>query len=198
MIAKLSGLVDTLELDTLIIDVHGVGYLVHASSRTLGRLAQGQSVSLLIEPIVSQEQTRLFGFLTTDERQWFRLLLTVQGVGGKVALALLAALSPEELAQAIGTQDTTMICRADGVGPKLGGRIVAELKDKVPAFSYQPVLSTNVSMGNQEALLALINLGYKRAEVAQVLQSLDTDNASVETVIRMALQRLSGGGLAHG
>jgi Holliday junction DNA helicase RuvA len=198
MIAKLTGVVDTIDLDALILDVNGVGYHVLASNKTLARLVEGQQASLLIEPLVRQEQTLLYGFSDIEERQWFRLLLTVQGVGGKVGLALLSALTTDELLQAIASQDATAICRADGVGPKLANRIVSELKDKIPTVVVQPIRSVNVNLANQEALSALLNLGYRRAEAAQALCDLETDAHDTGTLIRLALQRLAQARVAHG
>lgn len=198
MIAKLKGWVDTLELDAVVLDVNGVGYHVLASSKTLSQLSEGQAAILFIEPLVRQEQTQLFGFMDADERQWFRLLLNVQGVGGKVALSILSALTTEELTQAIALQDSTTVCRADGVGPKLAGRIVLELKDKAPSMSSQPLRVINGNLANQEALSALLNLGYKRAEAAQALSDIEATNQDTSTLIRLALQKLASTRVSHG
>lgn len=207
MIAKLTGLFDSSGTDWLIIDVGGVGYQVFASGRTLSQLpAAGQKISLMIEPLVRNEQTHLFGFLATSERTWFRLLLSVQGVGGKVALALLSALSPDELSQAILTQDRTLITRAEGVGPKLAGRIVAELKDKVGGMDISLTESSNAASapfgGMSEAISALTNLGYRRSEaveaIAKASQTLGV-GASIESLIRQGLAHLSQSlGASHG
>ena len=139
MIGKLTGLVDSSGDDWALIDVSGVGYQVFSSRRTLGRLpVRGDPVSLLIETHVREDHIHLYGFIDQAERDWFRLLGTVQGVGAKMALAILSALSPEELIQAIAAQDKTLLTRASGVGPKLAGRVVAELKDKVGNLALGP------------------------------------------------------------
>ena len=136
MIGKLKGVIDSYGEDFVILDVHGVGYVVQCSSRTLQKLPPpGEAAALAIETQVREDAIRLFGFLSDAERDWFRLLQTVQGVGSKVALAILGILSPGELATALATQDKTMVSRASGVGPKLAARIVADLKDKAPAFA---------------------------------------------------------------
>lgn len=213
MIAKLSGLLDSTGSDWLIIDVNGVGYQVFASGRTLSQLPQGdERFSLLIETLVRNEQTQLFGFAHENERTWFRLLLGIQGVGAKVALALLTALSADELHHAILTQDQSMITRADGVGPKLAGRIVAELKSKVGSFGLE--MSTHISeintgitsmaSGMSEAISALTNLGYRRPEAVEaVAKSSQTlgPGASTEALIRQGLNLLSQpltGSTSHG
>src|SRR3977135_3987996 len=136
MIGKLKGIIDSYGEDFIILDVHGVGYLVNCSSRTLQALpAAGEAVTLAIETHVREDQIRLFGFLSDSEREWFRLLQTVQGVGAKVALSLLSTLRPFELASAIAMRDKAMITRPPGVGPKVAERIVTELKDRAPAYT---------------------------------------------------------------
>jgi Holliday junction DNA helicase RuvA len=213
MIAKLSGLLDSTGPDWLILDVNGVGYQVFASGRTLSQLPQaGEKFALLIETLVRNEQTQLFGFSQENERSWFRLLLGIQGVGAKVALALLTALSADELHRAIVTQDQTMITRADGVGPKLAGRIVAELKGKVGGFDLEmsSVIAgtipgiTSMASGMSEAISALTNLGYRRPEAVEAIakssHALGPD-ASTEALIRQGLNLLSkplAGGANHG
>jgi len=137
VIARLKGLVDAVGTDTAVIDVNGVGYLVHASSRTLSQMGQGDAVALFIETHVREDHIHLYGFLRADEQDWFRLLTTVQGVGAKVALAMLSALTGDMLLQAIAAGDKAAVCRAPGVGPKLAQRILHELKDKVGADSYR-------------------------------------------------------------
>src|SRR5579862_1103666 len=132
MIGKLTGVVDTITEDTVILDVAGVGYLVQCPSSTLSRLAVGAHVSLMIEMKVSEDAIRLYGFASAEEREWFRLLQTVQSVGARVALSVLSALSPRDLERAIALSDKAAIGRAQGVGPKLALRIVTELKDKAP------------------------------------------------------------------
>ena len=131
MIAKLRGLIDTIGDDYCIIDVNGVGYLVSASSKTLGKLAQGQEATLLTEMVVREDSLSLFGFADAWEKEWFTTLTKVQGVGAKVCLSILSVLTPAQLSQAISAQDKTSFCRASGVGPKLAARIVTELKDKI-------------------------------------------------------------------
>ncbi len=136
MIGKLKGVVDSLHEDHVILDVHGVGYVVACSTRTLQKLPRaGEAAVLAIETQVREDAIRLFGFLSDSERDWFRLLQNVQGVGSKVALAILSILPPAELSAAIALQDKVAVSRAPGVGPKLAARIVAELKDKAGAFS---------------------------------------------------------------
>ena len=134
MIGKLTGMVDTITEDTVILDVNGVGYLVQCPASTLSRLAVGAHASLMIEMKVSEDAIRLYGFGSAEEREWFRLLQTVQSVGGKVALAVLSTLSPRDLQRALALGDKAMIGRAPGVGPKLALRIATELKDKAPAM----------------------------------------------------------------
>jgi Holliday junction DNA helicase RuvA len=213
MIAKLTGLLDSTGIDWLVIDVGGVGYQVFVSSRTLSQLpAIGQKLSLLIESLVRNEQTQLFGFSQEDERSWFSLLLGIQGVGAKVGLAILSAISCEELHQAILIQDQALITRADGVGPKLASRIIAELKSKVGGLTLGLVKASmegtttvsSISGGMTEAISALTNLGYRRTEaleaVAKSTQILGPD-ASTEALIRQGLNLLSqniASGAAHG
>ena len=136
MIARLRGLLDSAGTDHAVIDVNGVGYLVFAAGRTLDRLPKpGEQVTLLIDTHVGEDHIRLYGFLDATERDWFRLLMTVQGVGARVALAILSALTPDQIAQAIAVNDPKLLVRADGVGPKLAARIVNELKDKTAHLS---------------------------------------------------------------
>ena len=135
MIGKLRGLVDSIGDGFLIIDVGGVGYEVHGSTRTLATLSIGETVTLAIDTHVREDQIRLFGFTTETERAWFRLLQSVQGVGTKVALAVLSIMSPQDLANAIALADKAAVARTQGVGPKVAQRIVTELKDKAPALT---------------------------------------------------------------
>src|SRR5256885_8084649 len=136
MIGKLKGLIDSYGEDYVILDVGGVGYLVHCSARTMQALpAPGEAATLSIETYVREDQIKLFGFLSDVEREWFRLLQTVQGVGAKVALAVLGTLKPSELASAIAMRDKAMVARTPGVGPKVAERIVTELKDRAPAYA---------------------------------------------------------------
>jgi Holliday junction DNA helicase RuvA len=204
MIGKLRGTVDSYGDDFLILDVHGVGYVVQCSARTLQNLPRiGEPATLAIETQVREDAIRLFGFSADLERDWFRLLQGVQGVGSKVALAILSILPPADLASAIATQDKTMVSRAQGVGPKLAARIVAELKDKAPAFgSVDPLVarlsgSDEVAAGPkpvQDAISALVNLGYGRpqaaAAVAASVKALG-EGAEASALIRRGLRELS-------
>ena len=203
MIGKLKGLVDSVSEETLILDVNGVGYVVAASARTLRNLpASGQAATLHIETQVREDAIRLFGFLAEAERDWFRLLQSVQGVGAKVALAILGILSSAELSSAIALQDKAMVARAQGVGPKLAARIVLELKDKAPALGVADlggdIASASpagaLSRGAQDAVLALVNLGYARPQaalaVARGVASLGTD-AETAALIRLGLKELA-------
>ncbi len=174
MIARLTGIVDAIDRDRAIVDVGGVGYLVRASTRTLSALAAGGEARLLVETIVREDAIELYGFATVGERDWFRLLTTVQGVGAKVALSLLSALAPGELARAIAAGDRAMITRADGVGPKLANRLTSELKDKVGALATLPGATADRRLPGgaapagddaaEDAVSALVNLGYRRPE----------------------------------
>ncbi len=204
MIGKLKGLIDSYGEDFVIVDVNGVGYVVQCSSRTLQKLPPvGEAAALAIETQVREDAIRLFGFSSDAERDWFRLLQSVQGVGAKVALAILGVLAPGELATAIGTQDKTAVARAPGVGPKLAARIVAELKDKAPALSaVDPVVARLTGEDEtksapkpvQDAISALVNLGYGRpqaaAAVAASVKSLG-ENAETSALIRRGLRELA-------
>ncbi len=193
MIRKLSGILDSTSLNTLILDVNGVGYEVLASQKTLSALpAVGSSLKLLIDHIFREDDQILCGFLKEDERQSFRSLLAVQGVGVRVALAILSIITPEELLLAIRNQDRTLLTRADGVGPKLAGRIVLELKGKDFSFEPDPTTIQGTSV-TQEALSGLMNLGYAKTEAAQNIQRVLQENPalnSVEDIIRLSLQKL--------
>jgi holliday junction DNA helicase RuvA len=174
VIGKLTGIIDRIGEDGLLIDVNGVGYVVQASSKTLARLGdKGTPASILIETQVREDAITLFGFADAAEHDWFRLLRTVQGVGGKVALAILSTLTPSDLANAVAAQDKGSVSRANGVGPKLAQRIVTELKDKAAGMAMS-VAAANIAAfpvpkgegGDlvNDAVSALINLGYRRAE----------------------------------
>lgn len=200
MIAKLSGLLDSTGLDWAIVDVGGVGYLAFCSSRTLAALpAPGSPVTLMIETHVREDHIHLYGFAELADREWFRLLTTVQGVGARVALAIQGVLSATDLMQAILAQDKTALTRASGVGPKLAGRIVAELKDKVGGISLAvPGVTADAPAPESgpiaDAVSALVNLGYRRAEafgaVSHAARQLGGD-AAVEALIRAGLKELS-------
>jgi holliday junction DNA helicase RuvA len=200
MIAKLYGRIDETGADHLVIDVNGVGYLVQASARTLGALGKTDDfATVFTEMQVSENDMRLIGFATKEERDWFRLLTGVQGVGGKVGLAILSAIEPADLALAIGSGDAAMVARANGVGPKLASRIVNELKDKVGALAGiggGAKLAAAASGGGHasDALSALANLGFKPGEagnaVALAVEELGAD-ASLDALVRLALKRAS-------
>jgi Holliday junction DNA helicase RuvA len=200
LIAKLKGVVDSVDADSAIVDVGGVGYLVSASARTLRELAAGDAVTVLVETIVREDAIALYGFLETAERDWFRILTTVQGVGARVALSILSTLSPDEIARAIAAQDRATLSRPAGVGPKLAARLATELKDKAAAFGVAPVgkgfeaAAMPAGSINEDAVSALVNLSYKRVEafgaVARVTQRLGPD-ARLDAVIRAALQELA-------
>jgi holliday junction DNA helicase RuvA len=199
MIAKLTGLVDLAAMDSAVIDVGGVGYHVFCSAKTLGRLpARGNVASLLIETHVREDHIHLYGFADEAERDWFRLLTTVQGVGAKLALAILGVHSANDLAQVIAAQDKASLTRASGVGPKLATRILTELKDKAGgiAFGGLAALAPEAEpIGPMaDAVSALVNLGYRRAEafgaVAQAAKRLGGTPA-LESLIRAGLKELS-------
>lgn len=201
MIAKLKGLVDAVDSDSVVIDVGGVGYLVSASARTLRELSIGGPATMLVETIVREDAISLYGFLETSERDWFRILTTVQGVGARVALSILSTLSPDEIARAIAAQDRATLSRPAGVGPKLAARLATELKDKAAAFGIVPAIPLPASTVaaapgsiNEDAVSALVNLGYKRVEafgaIARVAQRLGSD-AKLDAVIRAGLQELA-------
>ncbi len=193
MIAMLAGLVEHADDASLVVDVNGVGYLVFASSRTLGRApARGEPLRLLIETHVREDHIHLYGFADEAEREWFRLLTTVQGVGARIALAILSALSPEALATAIAAQDKAALTEAEGVGPKLGQRIVIELKDKVGGIALGPVVSAPVAAAS-EAVSALVNLGYPRSDAHVVVAAAARrlgEGASLDALIRSGLKDL--------
>jgi holliday junction DNA helicase RuvA len=199
MIAKLKGLLDTVNADAAVIDVNGVGYLVSASTKTLASLGGvGTAVSLHIETHVREDAIQLFGFVSERERDWFRLLQTVQGVGAKVALAILSVLTPDELHAAIANRDKTMVGRASGVGPKLAERIVNELKDKAGGIAGATIpvggFAAAAPKGGlaADALSALANLGYKPAEANRVVTAAIEEageGADVGAVVRLALKK---------
>src|ERR1700741_1456536 len=176
MIGKLKGIIDSYGEDFIVLDVQGVGYLVHCSARTLQALpAAGEAATLSIETHVREDQIRLFGFMTDVEREWFRLLQTVQGVGAKVALAVLSTLRPGELASAIALRDKATVARTPGVGPKVAERIVTELKDKAPAYADVDPAVIRLSGAVEDkrapqpvadAVSALVNLGYGQPQAA--------------------------------
>ena len=204
MIGKLTGILDSTGDDWAVIDVQGVGYIVHCGTRTLASLpGRGEAVSLAIETHVREDQIRLFGFASDAERDWFRLLQTVQGVGAKVALSVLGIMKASELANAIALQDKAAVARAPGVGPKVAARIVAELKDKAPAFASvdSNVIRLQDEIGDRrapqpvaDAVSALINLGYSQIQASQAVSSAVRkagDSADTAALIRLGLKELA-------
>lgn len=223
MIAQLKGRIDATGDDWVIIDVNGVGYLVYCSARTLSQLAPGQMVTMAIETQVREDAITLFGFPSQSEKAFFRLLVTVQGVGAKVAQAILSVAQPAQLSQAIAAQDKALFTRAPGVGPKLAGRILSELKDKASSLSFAvsaPPLAASAAPAPtaeedaiapiavpepppaageavvEDAVSALVNLGYGRSDAfAAVSRVLGSlgGSATVQGVIGLALKDLGKG-----
>jgi Holliday junction DNA helicase RuvA len=201
MIGKLTGTVDSIADDTVILDVNGVGYLVHCPASTLSRLAIGAHASLMIEMKVSEDAIKLYGFAAAEEREWFRLLQTVQNVGGKVALSVLSTLSPRDLQRALALGDKAMIGRASGVGPKLALRIATELKDKAPAMMLhgeedgRTAQIAHAPRGPEgDAVSALVHLGYSDVRAAEaVARALEALGGHAETsiLIREALKGMA-------
>jgi Holliday junction DNA helicase RuvA len=204
MIGKLRGVIDAYGDDNIVLDVHGVGYLVHCSARTLQALPPaGEAATLAIETWVREDQIRLFGFATDLEREWFRLLTGVQGVGAKVALAVLSTLRTADIANAIALGDKAAVARTPGVGAKLAQRIVTELKDKAPQFaSVDPAIvqlsgelaEKRAPQPISDAVSALVNLGYGEiqasAAIAAAVRSAG-DGASTQSLIRLGLRELA-------
>ena len=204
MIAKLSGRLDSTGTDHAIIDVGGVGYLVFCSARTLSRLGPvGGAASVLVDTHVREDAITLYGFAEGGEREWFRLLITVQGVGARVAGALLSVLSPDDITRAIAAQDKVALTRADGVGPKLATRILSELKDKVGGIALGPAAlagaavpaGASVPEGGAlgDAVSALVNLGYGRTEAFGAVMAAGKElgsAAGASALIRQALATL--------
>ncbi len=197
MIGKLTGIVDSVGEDHIILDVGGVGYLVQCPSSTLSRLAAGAHASLMIETKVSEDAIRLYGFHSAEEREWFRLLQTVQNVGSRVALNVLSAFSPRELERAIALSDKALVGKAQGVGPKLALRIVTELKDKAPAMmlrghSEDGVVVALAPRGPEaDAVAALVKLGYGQGQAAEMVARAANDlgqAAPVDALIRESLR----------
>jgi Holliday junction DNA helicase RuvA len=199
MIALLTGQVVALDAGSCVVDVNGVGYLVHASTRTLSALPQPPaSARVLVETVVREDAIQLFGFAEPAERDWFRLLTTVQGVGAKVALGILSALSPKDLATAIAAADRTSLTRAPGVGPKLAVRLLTELRDKaggMPTGTALPGAAAAAAPGGvvADALSALANLGYRRIEALPAVERAvaATGDASLDAVLRASLRELA-------
>ncbi|MEJ0061992.1 MAG: Holliday junction branch migration protein RuvA [Alphaproteobacteria bacterium] len=206
MIGRLSGILDNIGGGQILLDVGGVGYIVSCSARTLRQLpAAGQPLRLLIETQMREDAMNLYGFMETEERDWFRLLVTVQGVGAKVALAILGSLGPEQLVAAITAQDKAMLTQADGVGPKLAVRLMTELKDKVSGFAVTSIAAKSapgaimgIDQTMADALSALVNLGYRRAEAFDALSKTrkDMPEARLDSLIPAALRQLGRSGEA--
>ncbi|MCB1839423.1 MAG: Holliday junction branch migration protein RuvA [Alphaproteobacteria bacterium] len=211
MIGKLSGVIDSFGKDHLVLDVNGVGYLVHASGRTLSRIGQrGDPAALLIITQVREDAITLFGFAEAAEREWFKILTSVQGVGAKVALAILSICPPDRLGFLIAAQDKAALTQADGVGPKLAARILTELKDKAGKVELSPeTMSLSKANGvpstgdkdadlqiDQDAVSALTHLGYARTEAFAAVMTAkskanDNEKGSLQSLIRLALKELS-------
>lgn len=211
MIAKLTGMVDSVGTDWVVVDVNGVGYQVACSNRTLSRMGTGERVALVVETFIREDRITLYGFADSGERDWFRLLTTIQGVGSRLALSILGILDPDQLTRAIAAQDKTALTRADGVGPKVAARIVNELKDKVgnlalgasatasaggkaaPAGGGAPGSSVDNTV-MADAVSALVNLGYGRSEAFGAVVAAGRklgDGAGVSELIRHGLKELS-------
>lgn len=208
MIAGLKGVVDAIDEDSVVVDVNGVGYLVFASSRTLGKLAQGDAVSLKIETHVREDHIHLYGFLDAVERDWFNLLTTVQGVGARVGLAILGQLSPDEITRAIASGDKGAVTRAPGVGPKLATRIVTELKEKAGMLALgqaarKPAQKDGKAAKNAapietnliaDAVSALVNLGYNPSQALGAVSEASNElgaAADVAKLIKGGLSKLA-------
>ena len=204
MIGKLKGLIDSYGEDFVILDVGGVGYQVHCSTRTLQHLpSPGEAAVLSIETYVREDQIKLFGFRSDQEREWFRLLQTVQGVGAKVALAVLGTLQPSDLANAIALRDKAAVARTPGVGPKVAERIVTELKDKAPAYADLDPAVVRLSGAVDDrrapqpiadAVSALVNLGYGQPQAAAAIAAAARtagEGAETKQLIRLGLKELA-------
>jgi holliday junction DNA helicase RuvA len=194
MIARLTGILAETHLDHVVLDVSGVGYLVLASTRTIAAIGPvGGQVMLLTELQVREDSMTLFGFGSAGERDWFRLLTGVQGVGGKVGLNILSALDAEELNRAVAAQDKAMVARANGVGPKLAERIVRELKDKVGHVAFGPVGAATPATGHgTDAVSALTGLGFKPGEASAAVSAAEAelgDGATLDALVRLALKK---------
>ena len=205
VISRLKGIVDGIKADSAVIDVNGVGYLVFASSRTLLHFNVGEAATVEVETHVREDHIHLYGFVDTTERDWFRLLTTVQGVGTKVALGLLGIMAPDELLQAIAAADKAAVTRAPGIGPKLATRILTELKDKVGNLALgqaaqqtgaaASVMDGSVPAELADAASALVNLGYGPSEALGAVSRVSGrlgDRTSVEDLIRDGLKELAG------
>ncbi|TCD15444.1 Holliday junction branch migration protein RuvA [Oricola cellulosilytica] len=203
MIGRLKGTIDEIAEDHVILDVHGVGYAAYCSGRTLAGLSENEAAILHIETYVREDMIRLYGFSSALEREWFRLLQSVQGVGAKVALAVLSTLTPSDLANAIALQDKAMVARAPGIGPKVAQRVVSELKNKAPAFAGEATgtiglkreLGEGAASGPvTDAVSALSNLGYSRDQAANAVAAAMKEageGADSAKLIRLGLKELA-------
>ncbi len=210
MIGKLTGRVDSLAEDHLILDVNGVGYYVFASGKTLGQLAPGSSATLLTETHVREDHIHLYGFASATEKLWFNTLTTVQGVGVKMAMAILSTLTPEQILTAIAAQDKKALTIVSGVGPKLAERLVIELKSQAvklgaagfsiaashvgePAGKGKNAAKPNAPSMVEDALSALVHLGYGRSEAFSVVMRLQQEKpeAKLDVLIRDSLRELA-------
>jgi holliday junction DNA helicase RuvA len=196
MIAKLRGLLESFAADHAVIDVNGVGYLVFASTRTLSSLgAVGEEVVLHTQMQVSEDDIRLIGFATAAERDWFRLLTSVQGVGARLALAILSAFSGDDLHRAVASGDQAMVARAQGVGPKLAQRIVNELRDKVGSIALGPGAAASAPAPGSpaaDAVSALLNLGFRHSEASAAVGKAEAElgaGATLDALVRAALKK---------
>jgi len=211
MIARLKGIVDVLGDGWVIVDVNGVGYMAFCSNRTLGRMAVGEAVMLEIETHVREDHIHLYGFIDLAERDWFKLLTTVQGVGAKVGLAILGVISTDDLLQVVAAADKAAITRAPGVGPKLATRILSELKDKVGAMALGPAAQPGVRLPAganapadtnnaqlSDAASALVNLGYNPSDALGAVSRAAAEmgeQGDLEALIRAGLRELAPGDL---
>lgn len=196
MIAHLKGRLEATGVDHAVIDIGGVGYLVGASAKTLAAIGPvGEAATLFTEMLVAEDFIRLVGFATASERDWFRLLTGVQGVGARVALAILSALDPADLARAIAAQDKAMVGRANGVGPKLAERIVRELKDKAGGVALGGGTGVPPAGGaDADAVSALLNLGFRPAEASAAVAAAAEElgaGAGLDALVRLALRKAS-------
>lgn len=198
MIGKLKGIIDTIDDDHIILDVNGVGYIVFASSKTIAQLGTvGEAASFLIETHIREDHFHLYGFPNKQEKQWFKILLNVQGVGAKLALGILSAYGPNELTQIIASQDKAMFAKISGVGPKLAARLATELKDKVGKVVQDFIPNANVTQLDNaangvksDAVSALTNLGIGKMDAFIAVNKIANDDMTVEEIIATALREV--------
>ncbi len=202
MIALLKGLIESLDTNSVLLDVNGVGYEVFTSSRTLSKIGGvGEATKLYIHTHVREDHIHLFGFADKSEKEWFTILTTVQGVGAKMGLSILSTIPAEQLATTIAAQDKAILTQVSGVGPKLAGRILTELKDKAgkmalsatsftPANTQNPITNTENTAAN-DAVSALVNLGYGQTEAFSAIAKISNQSDEVQTLITLGLKELS-------